>query len=150
MALGDVYVFDDAEITFAGTDVSAAVAQARIHITHVVAQSPHTFQRRVQTAEASRNYSWTVEFDFVTDAFGSATMDGVVRATMRPPLGAATGKAAIKIKPGSGAKAATNPSFEGTVLVDQWEPLGDGTATEIIRQTRTFTGVSELTVDTTP
>lgn len=157
MPFGDVIVLDNAHIEVEGTDISVTVAQVRLQVMHVVAQSPHTMQRRVQTAEASRNYSWTVELDFVTDTWGANSVDDVFADIMWPPLGPVSGtppmptgdaKASIIIRPDAGDADDDNPQYSGTILVDQWEPLGDGTATEIVRQTRTFSGVTALVVTT--
>ena len=147
MALGDVFILDDAFVEIGGTDLSDAVKQCRLHVEHRRVETPHTFGKSGAVGAVSEKYTWSLDLDFVTDAFGAGTVDAVITALMPSPLGASTtqGKAAVEIRPDSAAVGATNPKYTGNVLIDQWDPLGGGTVGEIVTQTRTFMGTGDLT-----
>ena len=153
MAAGRALVLDGAQIQIgastANQNISAYIPQCMIHSENLLVTTPHTFGQDGPIAEVSAKYNWSVQLEFVTDDFGASTIDGIMRGLMRAPMGSSTtGRAAISIIPKAGTGGtAENPTFSGTVLIDQWDPLGGGNVGEIVRQTRTLTGVGTLDVD---
>lgn len=141
MALGDVIVLDDVSVSLGGTDISAAVATARIHVTYHNVEVPHTMGRNWGPTKTSDKYRWMVDLDIQTDAFGSSNLDGIVSSKLPAPLGTGSGETTLSILPTGSGK-----TYSGTVSLSEWEPLGTGTTGEIISQTRTFTGAGALSV----
>ena len=146
MALGDVIVLDDAAVDWGGTDISAALAMAKIMVQHVVVETPHTFGKPAAVVKTSKRYTWQVDMLFITDGYAAAELDGIVTAVMLPPLGPATGTGEVEVvmKHSDAAVSADNKSYTGTITVPEWEPLGGGAVGEIVRQTRTFRGTGDL------
>lgn len=146
MALGDGNWLDDPVVMFAGTDISAAVAKCRVHEQNVRIDHQHTSGRGGRRRSVSTHYEWSVELMLVGDGYLAASLDAVITAAMRPPLGTGAGTAAINIRPGSGSLGSANPSYSGTVCVDEWEPLGeDGTIPSEIVQTVELMGTGDMT-----
>ena len=147
MALGDPITLDDPTVTLGGTDISDAVAQAQLTLTHNRVSVPMTFGKSGALHRASSKYTWQVTLDLITDGYGAGTLDGIVTTLMPAPLGASTtgGVTEIVIKQDDGAVAATNPSYTGDIVLDAWDPLGSGQAGDIIRNSRTFMGTGDLT-----
>ena len=147
MALGDVFILDDAFVEIGGTDLSDAVKQCKLTVSHTEVSTPHTFGKSGAVTAVSEKYTWSLDVDFVTDEFGAGGVDAIMTALMPAPLGASTtqGKAAIEIRPDSAVVSASNPKYTGNVIIGMWEPLGGGAVGEIVTQTRTFQGSGDLT-----
>ena len=147
------WILDDANVlvgaTTADEDISGFCAQAMVSIQHIEVPTPHTFGQSGQVTTVSDHYTVTVTLDLVTDNYSAGQLDRIFRAFMKPPLGSSTtGEAHIAISPSSTSPGtATNPTFGGMIVVSQWEPLGGGQVGDIVRQTRTFTGTGNWTVD---
>ena len=158
MAAGDTWILDNAEVmvgaTAADQDISGYVASAMVHLEHPEVPTPHTFGQAGQRTTVSGHYTVTVTLDLITDNFDAGSLDRIFRAFMKPPFGASTsGEAFISIAPdgsqpsGPTSGTATNPSFSGKIVVSQWDLLGSGAVGEIVRQSRTFTGTGNWTID---
>lgn len=84
---------------------------------------------------------WNVQIEFNSD-FGV----GAVDATIWPLFGTTT---SIAIKPTSAAVSTTNPEYQGTVLVNQVNPMG-GSVGEVSTVEVQWPGASPLIRDVTP
>jgi len=145
MAAGDVRVLDNASVSLGGKDVSAYVASCRLHVTNPPVSVPNTFGRAGPLREVSDKYDWMLDIEFVTDGWGATELDGIMTAMLKPPLGSGSGRIACIIKPDGGTTGTTNPSYTGTAILNEWEPLGSsGAINEAVRQTRTFQGAGDL------
>ena len=149
MAVGTRIVLDNPFISFAGSDISGYCTRAMLHLEHNETVTPFVFGRDGESRDVSEHYRWSLTLDMLTDGWGNSTIDKIVTATMRPPLGPATGtgKAAIIVRPTggmSGTAGIDNPQYSGTVVVSQWDPLGSGEAAQLIRNSRTFNGDGDL------
>ena len=148
-----VWILDDAHVmvgaTSADEDISGFCAQAMVSITNTEVPTPHTFGQDGQVTTVSSHYTVQVTLDLITDNYSAGQLDRIFRAFMRAPMGSSTnGEAFISISPSSVSPGtATNPTFSGKIVVSQWEPFGGGQVGDIVRQTRTFTGTGDWTVD---
>jgi len=145
MAAGDVRVLDNVYVTLNGTDVSAYVASARVHVTHPAVTVPNMFGRPGPLREISDKYDWMIDLEFVTDGWAASELDGVITAMLKPPLGSGSGRIALVVQPDGGTRGGSNPSYSGTAILNEWEPLGSsGAINEAVRQTRSFQGAGNL------
>lgn len=80
---------------------------------------------------------WTVDVNFRQD-FAAANVD----ATMFPLVGATV--SALVIRPDAGVVSATNPEFQGNVLVGQYNPIA-GTVADTANAATVLTGDGTLT-----
>jgi len=163
MAAGDVIVLDSVSATVKGKasgdtahDISAYVSSARITVTHPEVAAPNTFGRAGPLRAVSSKYDWSVELTFETDGWGASSIDAIMTGLMHAPLGPSdsddsdserSGVVEVALGATSGTASATNPVYEGDVLLSQWEPLGSGQINERVSQTRTLQGAGPLTED---
>lgn len=110
------FAFTDASVVVGGTDLSDHVRQVTLNVSADELDDTamgDTFRSRIGGLK-----DWSVSIEFNSD-FAASEVD----ATLWPLLGTV---ATITIKPTSAAPGATNPSFSGSVLVSQVNPLGNG------------------------
>jgi len=144
MAAGDIRATDNAYLTIGGTDVSAYVSAVNLQLTHPEVAAPHTFGQAGPLRAASRKYDYTLEVTFYTDAWGAASVDAIITALMRPPLGSGTGLAAVVFGVDGSTASANNPHYKFGIVLSQWQPLGGGQVNEPVMQTRTYNGNGAL------
>ena len=159
MALGDVYIFDDAKVevttditssTVVWLDISLAVGVAKVMLEFSVAEGKHTFGRRGMRRLTSDHYDWNFEVGFALDDFDIAgSLDAIMKTLVRSPYGTAarTSNPGMRIKAAGAVGVGTTgmPSFSGQIVIGDWEPFGSGTVGEPVEFDRTFAGTGNLT-----
>jgi len=110
------FVLTDASVVINSVDLSDHVSSVTLDITAdeiMTTSMGSTFQSRTGGLK-----SGTLSIEFQQD-FAASEVD----ATMFPLLGTTT---AFVVKPTSGSVAATNPSYSGSILINQHIPLANG------------------------
>lgn len=138
-------------------DVSAAVAQAGITITHVRLDVPYTSGSNPgREYFVAGQYSWEMACNFVMKGgygfTGSAgdqarSLNDIIMSQMPVPLGSGNGSMKFELSPVNKAVGSDNPKFSGSVAVDSWAPLGSGEIPSILTMQHTFMGNGALTVE---
>ena len=153
MALGDVIVLDDVQVEvssdpYAGsptyTDVTDAANSGRILIQYTVVAGRPTFGRAGLRRKTSKKYTYQLVLNFEVDAYGAGSINAIIGAAYPPPVGAGDGDLGFRITPASGSVSAANPRWSGIVAVNDFEPLGAGTADGNVVQDRTFDGIGDI------
>ena len=149
--MADPISLDTMTVTLGGTDISQWVAQADLTVMHVETGVPITLGNLGPRRRVSAKYDWTLMLDLVSDGWDSGDLDYIVSQLMPPPLGPAngTGIGVVTAKPMSGVTAVSNPLLTMSIAIAQWKPFGAGTPGEIVRQTQTFNGTSDIVKATT-
>jgi len=110
------FVLTDASVVINSVDLSDHVSSVTLDITAdeiMTTSMGSTFQSRTGGLK-----SGTLSIEFQQD-FAASEVD----ATMFPLLGTTT---AFVVKPTSASVAATNPSYSGSILINQHIPLANG------------------------
>jgi hypothetical protein len=109
------FVATDYNIKIGGVDFSASLAAVTLEISADEQETTSfgkTFRERIGGLKDA-----SVSLDFHQD-FGSAAVD----ATLFPLIGGTVG---IEIKPTAGSVSSTNPEYEFTALVTQYQPFAN-------------------------
>lgn len=109
------FAFTDASVVVDGTDLSDKVRQVTLSVSADELDTTamgDTYRSRIGGLK-----DWSVGLEFNSD-FAASEVD----ATLFPLLGTVV---TITIKPTSSAVGATNPSYSGSVLVSQANPIGN-------------------------
>lgn len=101
-------------VSLNGTDVSAYCRKAELTI-EAEAKEVTTFGSAGWKEEIGGLKSGTLALEFEQD-FAAAALD----ATMWPLLGTVV---TFDVKPVNAARSTSNPSYTGSVLISQWNPL---------------------------
>lgn len=131
------FAFTDASVVINGTDLSDHVRQVTLSVQADELDDTamgDTFRSRIGGLK-----DWSVSLEFNSD-FAASEVD----ATLWPLLGTVT---TITIKPTSGSVSATNPSYSGSVLVSQVNPIG-GSVGDLATVSVTWQGAGALTRST--
>lgn len=129
-----VFSFNDASVVVNSVDLSDHVAQVTIETSADDLDDTamgDTYRSRIGGLK-----DWSVTLRFHQD-FAASEVD----ATIFPLLGTTT---TITIKPTSAAVSATNPSYSGSVLVNDYKPL-DGSVGDLAGVSVTWPGAGTLT-----
>ena len=129
-----VLAFLDASVVVNAVDLSDHVKQATIATSTDDLDDTamgDTYRSRIAGLK-----DWSVTIQFHQD-FAAGEVD----ATLFPLLGTVT---TVTIKPTSGAVSATNPSYSGSVLVNDYKPL-DGSVGDLAGVSVTWPGAGTLT-----
>ena len=128
------FSFVDASVVINSVDLSDHVRQVTLNVSAAELDDTamgDTFRSRIGGLK-----DWSVTLEFNQD-FAASEVD----ATLWPLLGTTT---TITIKPTSGSVSATNPSYSGTVLVSQYNPLTNGVG-DLATTSVTWQGAGALT-----
>ena len=164
MALGDVYVFDDAKIyvsdsaititgqTISGTAISSAVGTAKLMIEYAVAEGRMTFGIKGPRRRVANQYTYSLDLEFCIDDFDAVgTIDAIFSDLIPGPVGTNTDGTfywAIIAELGDSTAVpavANRGVFSGAITTDGWEPFGSGEVNTPLEQTRTFQGNGNIT-----
>lgn len=129
-----VFSFTDASVVINSVDLSDHVRQVTLNVSADELDDTamgDTFRSRIGGLK-----DWSVSLEFNSD-FAASEVD----ATLWPLLGTTT---TITIKPTSSAVGATNPSYSGSVLVSQANPLGNSVG-DLATVSVTWNGAGTLT-----
>lgn len=128
------FAFTDASVVVNSVDLSDHVRQVTLNVSADELDDTamgDTFRSRIGGLR-----DWSVSLEFNSD-FAASEVD----ATLWPLLGTTT---TITIKPTSSAVGATNPSYSGSVLVSQANPLGNSVG-DLATVSVTWNGAGTLT-----
>lgn len=128
------FSFVDASVVINSVDLSDHVRQVTLNVQADQLDDTamgDTFRSRIG---GLKDWSVTVEFN---NDFAASEVD----ATLWPLLGTTT---TITVKPTSAAVGATNPSYSGSVLVSQVQPLGNSVG-DLATTSVTWQGAGTLT-----
>ncbi|HEX6968604.1 MAG TPA: radical SAM protein [Micromonosporaceae bacterium] len=131
------FAFTDASVVVNSVDLSDHVRQVTLNVQADELDDTamgDTFRSRIGGLK-----DWSVSLEFNND-FAASEVD----ATLWPLLGTTT---TITIKPTSGSVSATNPSYSGSVLVSQVNPLS-GSVGDLATVSVTWQGAGTLTRST--
>ena len=128
------FVLTDASITVGGTDLSDDVQS--IEVSYEAEAQECTTMGDDTREQLGGLKNWSVTLNFVQD-FASAQVD----ATLFSAVGT---QVALVIKPTSGAVSTTNPSFSGTGLLTNYNPIGNSVGETAIAPA-TFVAAGTLT-----
>ena len=129
------FVLTDADVTINAVNLSDHVESLTINYG---AETPDmTSMQDITRRRLPGLIDWTVDVTFRSD-FAAANVDD----TLFPLVGAAA--TALTIRPTSAVVSATNPEFQGNVLVGTYNPLA-GTVGDTSNSTVTLTGDGTLT-----
>lgn len=128
-------VLTDAKVVINSVNLSTFVRKVTLNI-EVQDQDVTAMGGNGYTARIAGLKDWSVECDFNQD-FAAAAVD----ATLWPLFGTNT---TISVNPTSGANAATNPQYTGSVLVSKYTPL-DGAVGDVSTITIPFQAAGALT-----
>ncbi len=134
------YVYKDGVVTVNAVDLSDHVKSCTVKVDYDV----HETQAMGSSAKERLLgvYDWSVEIEWFQD-----TAANEVDQTLWPLVGAAAFP--ITVKPASGAIAASNPEFQGNVVLPSYSPI-NGSHGSLAMATTTFLGSGALTRDVTP
>lgn len=127
-------VLNNASITINSVDLSDHIAS--VTLTTEVADIPTTAFGATAVERVGGLKDNSIQLDFHQDFAATE-----VEATIYPLIGTTT---TIVVKPTSGAVAATNPSYTGTVLVTGWTPIA-GAVGELLTASVTWPVSGEFT-----
>jgi len=169
MAAGRVQVIDNTFLSLQGTggtgqspqnlvrNVSPYISVCRLILTHVVPGVAHTMGVAGPLRESSEKYDWSLDVEFLTVGWGASELDGWIAEMIKAPLssraagggassrGPRTGTLKMIVRPDASAVGVANPQYAGSVILNEWEPLGgSGAVNEIVRQTRSLQGKGTL------
>lgn len=147
MAAGDTSVLSGKSLTFASTDISAAVQSAMIRQVYETVEVPHSDGEAGGRTVNTGKYRWVLEATLRIDAFAASGINSLIEAAL---AATPTGSLAIKLKPTTADASATNPEWSGTVIVDEFLPFGDdGSPTAVQMVSVTYAGSGALAKTTT-
>lgn len=129
-----VFSFTDASVTIGGTDLSDHVRSVSLSVSSDELDTTAmgaTYRDRIGGLN-----DWSVSVEFNQD-FAASEVD----ATLFPLLGTTS---ALVVKPTSDAVSATNPSYSGNVLVNDYSPL-DGSVGDLATVSVSWPGAGTLT-----
>lgn len=129
------FVLTDASFTINAVDLSDHVESLTIN--YGMETPDQTSMQDITRRRLPGLIDWTVDVTMRSD-FDAGEVD----ATLFPLVGGAA--VAIAIRPTSAAVSATNPEFQGNVLVGTYNPLA-GTVGDTSNSTVTLTGDGTLT-----
>lgn len=128
------FAFTDASVVVDGTDLSDHVRQ--VSLTVSADELDDTAMGDTYRSRIGGLKDWSVTLEFNSD-FAASEVD----ATLFPLLGDAV---TVTIKPTSAAVGATNPSYSGSVLVSQANPIGNSVG-DLATVSVTWPGAGALT-----
>lgn len=134
------FVLKDAVVSINAVDLSDHVRS--VSITYEADQVDDTNMGDTTKQRLAGLLEWSVEIEFAQD-FAAGEVD----ATLFPLVGAAPFE--IKIRPTSGAIAATNPEYVGNAVLPSYTPI-DGSVGDLATTSVEFVSSGTLTRDTTP
>lgn len=109
-----VFAFTDAYVSVGGTDLSDWVKSVQIEIS--VDELETTAMGATNKTRIAGLKDWSVSIEFNED-YAAAAVD----ATLWPLLGTV---AAVEVRPTSGSRSATNPGYNGNILVSKLPVVG--------------------------
>ena len=128
------FAMTDASVVINSVDLSDHVRQVTLNVSADELDDTamgDTFRSRIGGLK-----DWSVTLEFNQD-FAASEVD----ATLWPLLGTTT---TITVKPTSSAVGATNPSYSGSVLVSQYNPMTNGVG-DLATTSVTWQGAGTLT-----
>lgn len=128
------FAFTDASVVINSVDLSDHVRQVTLNVQ--ADQLDDTAMGDTYRSRIGGLKDWSVTVEFNND-FAASEVD----ATLWPLLGTTT---TITVKPTSAAVGATNPSYSGSVLVSQVQPLGNSVG-DLATTSVTWQGAGTLT-----
>lgn len=129
-----VFAFTDAFVSVNGVDLSDHVRSVSIEAKADELDS--TAMSATYRSRIGGLNDWSISIEFNQDFAGSE-----VDATIFPLLGSTT---AIVVRPDSAGQSATNPTYSGSVLVSQYQPVGNAVG-ELATVSVTWPGAGTLT-----
>lgn len=130
-----VFALTDASVVINSVDLSDHISQVSIDVS-VDELDTTAFGTNGWMSKIGGQKDWSVSIDFHQDYAASE-----VDATLWPLLGTTT---TITIKPTSSAVGATNPSYSGSVLVNDIKPVA-GSVGALATMSVTWPGAGALT-----
>jgi hypothetical protein len=109
-----VFAFTDAYVLINGVDLSDWVKSVQLEVS--VDELETTAMGATTKARIAGLKDWTLSIEFNADYAA-----GAVDITLWPIFGTVV---AIEVRPTSGARSATNPGYNGTVLISKLPPVG--------------------------
>lgn len=128
------FAFTDASVVINSVDLSDHVRQVTLNVS--ADELDDTAMGATYRSRKGGLKDWSVTVEFNSD-FAASEVD----ATLWPLLGSTT---TITVKPTSAAVGSTNPSFSGSVLVSQVNPVGNSVG-DLATVSVTWPGASTLT-----
>ena len=128
-------IYKDAVLSVNAVDLSGHVKSATLTL-GVEAQDDTAMGDNTRSAIAGLK-TWSLEVEFQQD-FAASQVD----ATLHPLIGAAA--FAISVKPTSGAVSATNPNYNGNVILASYVPMS-GAVGVLLGATASFQAAGDLT-----
>ena len=128
-------IYKDAVLSVNAVDLSDHVKSATLTL-GVEAQDDTAMGDNTRSAIAGLK-TWSLEVEFHQD-FAASQVD----ATLHPLIGAAA--FAISVKPTSGAVSATNPNYNGNVILASYVPMS-GAVGVLLGATASFQAAGDLT-----
>ena len=128
-------IYKDAVLSVNAVDLSDHVKTATLTM-GVEAQDDTAMGDNTRSAIAGLK-TWSLEVEFHQD-FAASQVD----ATLHPLIGAAA--FAISVKPTSGAVSATNPNYNGNVILASYVPMS-GAVGVLLGATASFQAAGDLT-----
>ena len=132
----------DYDITLGGTNLSAWLVSATL--TRTRADLDDSAMGDSSRARKGGLKDGTLALEFHQDFAASA-----VNAVIETIFDSASGIGAFTIKPTTGGKSATNPSYEGNILVTEYSPI-DGRHGDNAMMSVSWPLSGDVTVDITP
>ena len=159
MAVNDRVILDVVQISIGAegattglTPIHGFCSKAELVVTNTVVTTNPTFGQNVTVRDVSESYDWSVMLNIFTDGYGGTTIDQIITNLMRAPLGPATsgvstkpGVASLQMSATGAAISATNPSYRGNVVINEWRPLGTGDKTTAVTNSVSWMGAGPLT-----
>lgn len=128
------FAFTDASVVVNSVDLSDQVRQVTLTVS--ADELDDTAMGDTYRSRIGGLKDWSVSLEFNSDFAGTEVDD-----TLWPLLGTTT---TITIKPTSGSVSATNPSYSGSVLVSQVNPIGNSVG-DLATVSVTWNGAGTLT-----
>lgn len=129
-----VFALTDASVVINSVDLSDHISQVSIDVS-VDELDTTAFGTNGWASKIGGQKDWSVSIDFHQD-FAASEVD----ATLWPLLGTTT---TIVIKPTSSAVSATNPSYSGSVLINDVKPVA-GSVGQLATMSVTWPGAGAL------
>lgn len=132
------FAFTDASVVINAVDLSDHVRSVTLNVEAEDLEDTamgDTFRSRIGGLK-----DWSIDIEFNQD-FAASEID----ATIFPILGTVV---TVTVKPTSSAVSATNPSYSGSVLVSEYNPL-DGSVGDLATTSVSWPGAGTLTRATT-
>ena len=154
MAVGSSYVvLYKPYFALDGMDLSKVVSQVGLSIEYATVDPRHVIGVEGPVAGFSPNYSWAMEVTFLTDEFGTDSLEAVLQAILPAPISTnkpvrftdGDGVTNVALRPDRAVVGESNPQWSGAAVFPMWNPIGGGAISSFIENQVTLSGLNELT-----